>query len=64
MVGRAGLQPAMPHLLTRVYRDEAYIRDLAAAVDAFTADLAVARETILALGVTIRPPFGGLEQAA
>lgn len=53
--------PAMPHRLDRVYRDEAYIADLAAAVDAFVSDLAAAREKILALGVQIRPPF---EEAA
>jgi len=56
--------PAMPHVLTRVHRDEAYIADLAAAVDAFVADLAQARERILAMGVRIRPPFEGLENVA
>ena len=55
--------PAMPHLLTRVHRDEAYIADLSDAVDAFVSDLLAARERILALGVEIRPPFMGLEAA-
>lgn len=52
--------PAMPHRLERVYRDEAYIRDLAAAVDVFITDMLEAREKILAMGVEIRPPFGGI----
>ena len=57
--------PAMPHRLIRVHRDEAYIKDLASAVDAFVTNLLAARERILALGVEIRAPFGGaLEEAA
>jgi len=56
--------PAMPHRLTRVYRDEPYIADLASAVDAFVSDLLAARERILALGVQIIPPFTDLEQTA
>jgi hypothetical protein len=55
--------PAMPHVLTRIHRDEAYIADLSAAVDVFVTDLLAARERILAMGVEPRAPFGGMMEA-
>jgi len=52
--------PEMPSRIERVYRDESYISDLAAAVDVFNDKLLTARQTLLALGVEPRPPFGGM----
>lgn len=43
--------PAMPPLIKRAYRDEAYIRDLAAAVDQFNAELAHVVERIKSYGL-------------
>jgi hypothetical protein len=43
--------PAMPPLIKRAYRDEAYIRDLASAVDQFNAELAHVVERIKSYGL-------------
>ncbi len=49
--------PGLPLYVKRAYRDEAYIRDLAAAVDAFNAELDALVERIRAIGAPT-PSFG------
>lgn len=55
--------PAMPHVRTRIYRNDLFIRDLAAAVDEFVGELLEARKHLVALGAEPREPFGGMLEA-
>lgn len=48
---RITYNPALPSVVRRIERDEAYIADLAAAVETFLVSLVAARERLIAMGI-------------